>query len=244
MPFNTNIDVWTTANLVYWLDHNLQQIDIPHTQMLFWLRDVVEYLTCARKISLANLMIAKYVLLNKLSAKITLARKSARAKSFELFERESRKELDFNKGFEFKKGMYTDVLYYQGNYKFAKHFLDNVPAFDGAENGEEFLCAQSLDAEANARYWIRNVARKSSSFWLPTSTYRFYPDFIAKLNDDRILALEYKGSHISDTEDTKEKSFIGEVWEKLSKGTCLFLLGVKDKNGKTISEQIYEKVRS
>jgi hypothetical protein len=40
--------------------------------MLEWLRRNIEYLTDTRKITLANLMIAKYALMNKLLAKTTL----------------------------------------------------------------------------------------------------------------------------------------------------------------------------
>jgi hypothetical protein len=42
--------------------------------MLEWLRRNIEYLTDTRNITLAHLMIAKYVLMNKLLAKITAAR--------------------------------------------------------------------------------------------------------------------------------------------------------------------------
>jgi hypothetical protein len=60
---------------------------------VIWLDKVIQYLTEKRKISVSKLMIAKYALLNKLAARIADARKKAREKSFELFQRESRKKL-------------------------------------------------------------------------------------------------------------------------------------------------------
>jgi hypothetical protein len=94
LPHLADTDVWTTANLVYWLDRKLQQRDIPQPQMLEWLRRTVEYLTETRKITLSNLMVAKYSLLNKLLAKITTARQQVKNKAFELFQNETHKTLD------------------------------------------------------------------------------------------------------------------------------------------------------
>ena len=42
--------------------------------------------------------------------------------------------------------------------------------------------------------------------WLPTSTDRFYPDFVAMLQDGRIFVVEYKGADRMDTGDTREKT--------------------------------------
>lgn len=45
------------------------------------------------------------------------------------------------------------------------------------------------------KYWVRNLAvQPRTSFWLPTSTDRFYPDFVAELVDGRVLVMEYKGA--------------------------------------------------
>jgi type III restriction enzyme len=245
LPHLADTDVWTTAGLVYWLDRKLQQRDIPQPQMLEWLRRTVEYLTETRKITLTNLMIAKYALLNKLAAKIITARQQVKNKAFELFQNETHKTLNFETGFLFTKKMYDGELYYEGSYKFTKHFLGNnkIPLIDGGENGEEFQCAKALDAEPQVKFWLRNVARNTASFKLPTSTDFFYPDFVAMLNDGRILVVEYKGEHLAETPDTKEKVNIGEIWAKHSKGKALFLLTTLKKGGKTLEEQIEEKIR-
>ncbi|MDR0403647.1 MAG: hypothetical protein LBH35_08685 [Treponema sp.] len=62
------------------------------------------------------------------------------------------------------------------------------------------------------------------------------------LNDVRLLVVEYKGAHPDETPDTKEKFNIGEIWARLSKDKALFLLVVKNKNGKSIEEQISDKI--
>ncbi|WP_461246886.1 DEAD/DEAH box helicase [Treponema sp. R6D11] len=244
LPYMADIDVWQPVNLIYWLDRNLKQDDIPQSQMVTWLGKVIEYLTETRKIALPNLVIAKFALLNKLLAIIIQARAKARTTSFELFQREYRKVLDFDTGFEFKKGMYDISIPYQGSYKFTKNFLgnSNISSIDGGEKGEEFQCAKMIDAEPKVKYWVRNIARQSASFKLPTPIDYFYPDFIAKLQDDRILVIEYKGAYIADNQDTKEKALIGEIWEKQSDKKGLFLLAVKNKDGKTVDKQIKEKI--
>jgi hypothetical protein len=65
--------------------------------------------------------------------------------------------------------------------------LDGNRLNDGGEGGEEFQCAQAIDAESEVKFWLRNVARHHASFRLPTSTDNFYPDFVALLNDGRIV---------------------------------------------------------
>ena len=94
--------------------------------------------------------------------------------------------------------------------------------------GEEFECARTIDTLPPVKHWIRNLAtRPQTSFWLPTSTDRFYPDFVAELQDGRILVIEYKGAHLADTQDTKEKRNIGQLWAEKSEGKGIFLMAEK-----------------
>ena len=39
-----------------------------------------------------------------------------------------------------------------------------------------------------------------------------------------MLAVEYKGSHLSGNDDSGEKRAVGEVWESRSQGKCLFIM--------------------
>ena len=116
-----------------------------------------------------------------------------------------------------------------------------VPAFDGAEDGEEFQCAQAIDSLPGLKHWIRNVARDPASFWLPTATDRFYPDFVAQLDDARLLVVEYKGAYIAGGPDTAEKRTIGELWGRKSDGKGLFLIVEKEVDGMDMRRQVMLK---
>ena len=62
------------------------------------------------------------------------------------------------------------------------------------------------------------------------------PDFVALLNNNKILVIEYKGEHL-DNPDTKEKELIGKVWEE--KSSNIFLMAwKKDHKGRGIEAQI------
>ena len=72
---------------------------------------------------------------------------------------------------------------------------------------------------------MRNLERQPlTSFWLPTSTDRFYPDFVAELMDGRLLVVEYKGAHLHSGADAREKRDIGRVWAAASGGRCVFVM--------------------
>lgn len=241
-----SVDNWTAENLVRWLDKQLRDSYFSQATMVKWLSDVVNYLIEHRGLKLAELMLAKYALANKLKTKIQTAYANARQKSYQtsLFAPQARVELNFDNGFEFFDNMYENEICYRGRYKFSKHYLgaNNVPNFDGGVDGEEFQCAKALDSNPSIKYWIRNVARHPNSFWLPTSTDKFYPDFVAMLNDGRILVVEYKGKHLIDNADTREKKQIGELWQSKSNGKGLFLMAEKVRDGMTTAEQIKEVI--
>lgn len=74
------------------------------------------------------------------------------------------------------------------------------------------------------QFWIRNLAKRATSFRLQTSRDWFYPDFVCQLTDGRILVVEYKGKHLYDTPDAEEKRAVGAVWESRSQGRCLFIM--------------------
>ena len=57
---------------------------------------------------------------------------------------------------------------------------------------------------------------------MPTSSDRFYPDFLIRMDQGGIIAAEYKGKHIATGDDSKEKKRIGELWERRSAGRCAF----------------------
>jgi len=112
-------------------------------------------------------------------------------------------------------------------------------------NGEEFERSCTIAALKEVKQWVRNLANQPrASFWLPTATDRFYPDFVAELQDGRILVVEYKGDAYKTNDDSKEKRQIGMLWQEKSGGKGLFLMAEKrDTQGRDVHRQLMEKVR-
>ena len=127
-----------------------------------------------------------------------------------------------------EKGYEPSELY-EGSFQFKKHYFGPKPGelrekkADGKMT-EEFECAQFIDGLPEVKFWVRNLARKSTSFRLQTSKDWFYPDFICQLNDGRVLAVEYKGAHLYDGNDAGDKRAVGAVWAARSGGRCLFAM--------------------
>ena len=246
LSLNVEIEGWTPEALVLWLDRQVRQIDVHPSAMLKWLRDLVGHLLNARGIGISALMRCKFILARKIQDKIDGIRRKERHRIYQryLFAPGAKATVSFDHSFSFKEGMYGNQRRYRGRWKPRKHFLgpDQVPAFDGAADGEEFQCAQALDALPRLKYWVRNVARHPDSFWLPTATDKFYPDFVALLEDGRLLVVEYKGAHIADSSDTAEKRTVGKLWEQKSDGKGLFLVAENVLDGRDVRHQLIDKV--
>lgn len=107
---------------------------------------------------------------------------------------------------------------------FKKHHYKYVDKFD---SNEEYECAKYIDNLPEVATWIKNISQDSkNSFWLQTSTDKFYPDFIIKLSNGKLIVAEYKGEHLKN-DDTKEKEIIGKAWA-LQAENCGFLMLYKD----------------
>jgi type III restriction enzyme len=110
-----------------------------------------------------------------------------------------------------------------GQPPFTKHYYPVVG--EHANRGEEYDCDMYIDRLPQVKTWVRNLDRRPrDSFWLQTSTDRFYPDFVCLLKDDRYLVVEYKGLDRWTNDDSKEKRLIGQEWEARSNGQCLFVM--------------------
>lgn len=140
--------------------------------------------------------------------------------------------------FEFHPDAYAPDRDYRpacghGDYNFQKHYYPRMGDFDSKE---EFLCVCWLDRQQNVEFWVRNLVRKNgASFFLQTATGKFYPDFICKLNDGRIVVVEYKGA--DRWKAAASDRFLGELWAELSNGKCAFVM-VKDKQWDMIAAVI------
>ena len=246
LPLNIAVEGWTPENLAIWLDRQVHQMDIHHADLLRWLTDLILYLTNVRGMHITALTHCKFILARIIRGKIDRFRTKERSNAYQryLFESGARVEVSFDTAFEFRNGMYGDKQRYRGRWRPNNHFLgpDQVPAFDGADDGEEVQCAQALDRLSGVRYWVRNVSRHPDSFWLPTATDKFYPDFVALLDDGRYLVVEYKGAHIAEGPDTAEKRTVGELWERRSDGKGIFLVVVRELDGLDMRGQLVAKI--
>jgi type III restriction enzyme len=231
---------WTDLQLSRWLDKECRQADVTQPVLLEFCRKVIASLTTTRGLALNDLLRFKYQLAKAVQQKIAAYRQQAYAQSYQTFllAPEAQVATSFADGFAFDNRPYPAAWFYSGAYQFKKHFFGSVGELDN--KGEEFECAKQLDTLPSLKFWIRNLStRPQTSFWLPTSTDRFYPDFVALLDDGRIFAVEYKGADRMDTGDTKEKTNIGELWAAKSEGKGVFLVAqMRDEQGRGLREQL------
>ena len=219
---------WSAETLTNWLDRNIPHPDIPQAQSTLFILNLVRCLNDERDMTLGDLTRERYRLLGSIQARIEAHRHDAKGKTCHqllLGEAADFGEVRVDPGccFAYEQGRYPANEIYRGAYRFRKHYFAEVG--DLKADGEEFHCAVAIDNLPEVKHWVRNIAGKpAQSFWLPTTTDRFYPDFVAELNDDRYLVVEYKGAHIVDTPDTREKEALGKLWADRSGGKCVFVL--------------------
>ena len=145
--------------------------------------------------------------------------------------------------FRFVVGHYPARNVYAGRQRFNKHWFTQIHALKA--QGEEFECAQALDRHPQVRHWVRNIERQQQfSFWLPTATDYFYPDFVAELIDGRLLVVEYKGEAYATNDDSREKNAVGRAWAKASAGAALFTFIEREVGGLDMTQQLNRAMAS
>jgi len=215
---------WDQVQLVSWLERNIPDDSILPDEKAAFLDKLITWLMEKREFTLRALVYSKFRLRSALETKIKEAKRSSMGRihqallfQTEIFASDGRCEMVF------EQGRYAYDRPYRGFVELPKHFFPEIGNL-GAE-GEEFDCAVFLSTELDGvTYWVRNVERKPTSFSLQTATDRFYPDFICKLEDGRILAVEYKNNKDYDLPDNEEKRRLGALWELRSGGKCLFVM--------------------
>ena len=238
-------------DLIRWLDMQARQSYVSQLQLQAYLVKMVTHLIHDQHLSLTALVRARFQLADAIKSEIERLRQLAMHKGFQgrLFEMAvPTLEEMAQYSFKFDPGKYPARNLYQGSYEFNKHFypvIHDLREKTGAGKlAEEYRCAMAIDAHPKVRHWVRNIERQQQcSFWLPTSTDYFYPDFVAELDDDRILVVEYKGEPYKTNDDSKEKIQVGQQWEMSSNGRCLFLFAVEvDNKGRDVFKQISDKI--
>ncbi|MFC5570238.1 DEAD/DEAH box helicase [Lysobacter yangpyeongensis] len=215
------------ADLVGWLDLEVRDPSIKQPVLREWLRRAVRGLLEDRGFSLAQLLKGQFILRRKLAEQLLVAKDRAYRKGFQqaLFGGALEIVTDDgpDHGFHYPANMarYPAHDYYRGSYRFRKHYYP-VPG-DLKNVGEEFECARQIDLLDDVGFWVRNLVHQSQ-FWMPTAKQRTYPDFVAKLKDDRLLVVEYKGGDRFTADQEEEKRLVGDLWAKRSKGRGVYLM--------------------
>ena len=239
---------WDEIRLATWLCRNLPEQSLTHASkqafVAAWLTDLLR----RDDVTLARANLQKFLIRNRLEARIRDLRKQAVGKAFQqtLFGEDaaSRVAVSGQYAFDFHPHAYAPSRDYDGRFgqfDFRKHYYGRIGDFDSKE---EFECACWLDIQAQQgriQFWVRNlVRREGSSFFLQKADGRFYPDFLCQLPGSEgkprpILAVEYKGAdRWLSAEDDR---LIGGLWANLSEGRCRFVM-VKDKRWDWIEEHL------
>lgn len=240
-------------DLVRHLDRACRQVDVGQATLLKWLLALVRHLIGDRGLTLTALVRGKYILAEAIRREIERRRQLAVRNGFQKalpgFTSAPVLADSFRHAFTFRPNQYpARPPFYSGRFRFKKHYYPVIHDLREKRNdgtpAEEFVCARAIDGLSTVKHWVRNVERDDRfSFWLPTATDYFYPDFVAELHDGRVLVIEYKGAHLLHDPDTREKDQIGRQWEASSGGKCLFLMAVADDKGRDVVTQTADKIR-
>ena len=248
---NETVSHTSQQDLIRWLDVEVRQSDIGQAQMQAYLAKMVTHLIAERHFTLTALVRARFQLAQTLVKEVRRLRQVAMTRGFQgrLMDMAvpGVEEL-VHFSFHYQPGQYPARQMYQGSYEFSKHFYpvihDLREKTQAGAVAEEFRCAQAIDAHPQVKHWVRNIERQEKfSFWLPTASDYFYPDFLAELVDGRVLAVEYKGEPYRTNDDSREKQQVGHQWEQSSGGRCLFLFAVEnDAQGRNVAQQLAHKL--
>lgn len=220
---------WSVERLVAWLDRHIEHRDISVGESAEFLRKVIRGLMAKFDISdVSILALDRFRLRDAVEARIQQHRNDELKAVFQRFLLpESPLTVSEARAINFKTMTYEPSWLYEGSFAFRKHYFGPKPGElrDRKADGkltEEFQCAQFIDELKGVEFWARNLTRKASSFRLQTSKDWFYPDFICQLADGRVMAVEYKGSHL--WVEAEEKRAVGTVWSSRSNGRCVFTM--------------------
>ena len=211
---------WPVAKLIVTIARAFPHEGLTDAEMDLWLQRVVSGLE-KRGITLEQMTAHRHRLFKAVSARVNELEKLNRKKVYEtlLFgEGSGTVYVTLASVFTFHPNKYPVGDRYHG-LELPRHHYKQI----GAMNDEEVKCAQVIAHDERVECWVRNLEREPKlSFWIQTSTDKFYPDFVAKLTNGKILAVEYKGLDRATTDDTKEKERLGKLWEERSGGQCFF----------------------
>lgn len=204
----------TPEDLLWWLERQLAQPDIDPEAIGAWLSGALRHLQETRGFGIDELAYRKPRLRDALAARIDAARGAGHKQRFlSLLDDEPHLSTSERLQCVFTAGRYAWDWQYNGFVTLPRHFFAQIGNLKS--QGEEFDCANFIANELDGvRDWVRNVERKPGAFSLPTSRQRFYPDFLVRMQDDRMLVVEYKGADRYNAPEQIEKRTIGALWAR------------------------------
>lgn len=229
---NTSGMDWTIEQLIAWLDRRIDHEDIPLAESAVFLRKAITGLMSRYTMTdVSPLVFDRFRLRNAIDTRINQYRDSERQMAYQQYlALGSALTVSDEYAINFKNIAYEPSWVFEGAFTFHKHYFGTKPGelrerTTAGDLSEEFRCAQFLDSKVEGiKFWVRNLAKRSTSFRLQTHTDWFYPDFVCQLEDGRILVVEYKGEHLLESPDAHEKRDIGNLWAARSHGRCLFAM--------------------
>ncbi|MBV2209639.1 MAG: DEAD/DEAH box helicase family protein [Thermomonas sp.] len=207
-------DSASVEDLLWTLERGLSAPDLEPDELAAWLSGALRHLQESRGFSIDELAYRRPRLREALGERIAAARRMGHRQRFlDLLGDETQMSADARLQCVFKSGRYAWDSQYNGFVTLPKHFFPQIGNLKS--QGEEFECADFIaNRLEGVRDWVRNVERKPGAFSLPTSKMRFYPDFLLRMEDGRMLVVEYKGAHLYNDPDQVEKRRIGELWAR------------------------------
>ena len=239
---------WSDAVLAEWVARQIRRPDVIHAELVAWVRRGVQHLL-NNGLTLDQLARAKFLLVRQMGAEVERVRQASVGAVFQrsLLDADAPVAVDFDHTIRFDPLAYPKRWDCPANYRWKKHYYtlpgDLPHKRKDGKLAEEFLCAVALDSHPNVQTWVRNVVHETQ-FWLPTPTGRTYPDFVALLDDGRVLVVEYKGGDRVSNADSQMKAAIGTAWARASGGRCLYLMATApaEAGGWSIDAQIQRAI--
>ena len=234
----------TENDLLRWLDERLRDSGLGQSERLAWLARVLRWLQREGGYTLTALYRHRSRLCEALLERLRALLASGRQRGFQqsLLIDEPQAGISADYRFRFQPGAYpARPPYYQGRFVLSKHYygvIGDLRDPPPRQTDHEMFCADAIDKSAAVRHWVRNLpGNPEFSFWLPIPSGRFYPDFVAELNDGRALVVEYKGEGYKSNDDSVVKRQIGETWAKVSGNLFLFAVE-RDADGRDVAGQL------
>ncbi|MBN8505480.1 MAG: DEAD/DEAH box helicase family protein [Burkholderiales bacterium] len=245
LPLDASSSPVTLGDLTRWLARELQQParnrarDVLPAHLRAFVRATLEHLLHSRGFPLATLVLRQHELVRLLASRIEALRESGAQRGFRQLVLDGGWALEAGPTFEYRVEPQVYPVSggkrYAGKHHFAKHY--HAAISDLLDGSEEMACALAIEQHPRVLRWVRNLD-DDPGFWLPTSSTRFFPDFLCWLADGRVFVVEYKGEQMRHSPKEIEKRLVGETWAAASGGRAGFLFAYRQDQGLGVAAQL------